>query len=517
MSDDATAKIRLQPEDVFVPPEPDDDPFANDAIERRTQAERLTRLVERVEGPCVIALDAPYGAGKTTFLRMWAQKLRNEGFRVAEFNAWTSDFDGKPFNALAAQIVDAIDADSSDNAVNKAVNKLKCALVKVAAFAPMISLTMPEVDAGFDSANFVAAANVRLPIDALRSKSKEKEKSIQDIRDALAEYTTEKGRLVVLIDELDRCRPTYAIETLEVAKHIFNADGVVFALGLHRQQLTASIKAVYGQDFDAQGYLERFFDLSASLPVARGRENLTVNSFIDGTVLPAGRGHERYIKTKLGAQQLRSEIERLSGKQNFFPLEFAEELALSVRGMTLRLIDRFERNLKITLVELLNDSHIHGMNYGMNHGVFECICVGLALKLLDPEMYARFNQGTASDKEVFDRLIENQELKKPRILAGLLVCAHIDISARLRGSNIPSYDLRSDIHNKVRAHTENFRKRNEEVSEFPDVLKRLSPFCESSSPQFFSSVEWVLNHQSGSNNSLSYWEEAVSVIEMFGE
>ena len=133
MSDDSTAKIRLQPEDVFVPPEPKDDPFANDAIERRTQAERLTRLVERIEGPCVIALDAPYGAGKTTFLRMWAQTLRNEGFRVAEFNAWTSDFDCKPFNALAAQIVDAIDADSSDNAVNKAVDKLKCALAKVAA------------------------------------------------------------------------------------------------------------------------------------------------------------------------------------------------------------------------------------------------------------------------------------------------------------------------------------------------------------------------------------------------
>ena len=513
MSDDITDKIRLQPEYVDVSRDPDVDPFANDAIGRRTQAERLTRLVERIEGPCVIALDAPYGAGKTTFLRMWAQTLRNEGFRVAEFNAWTSDFDGKPSNALAAQIRDAIDADGSDIGA-----KVKAALSRFIEYGQPIVISLASMNIGIDDGGVVSASvNAGNILKSLLDKRQKKDASIQDIRDTLVEYTTKKGRIVVLIDELDRCRPPYAIETLEVAKHIFNIDGVVFALGLHRQQLTASIKAVYGQDFDAQGYLERFFDLSASLPVVRGSENLTVNSFIDGTVLPAGRGHERYIKTKLGAQQLRSEIERLSGKQNLFRLGFAEELALSVRGMTLRLIDRFERNLKITLVELLNDSHIHGMNYGMNHGVFECICVGLALKLLDPEMYARFNQGAASDKEVFDRLIENQELKKPRILAGLLVCAHIDISARLRGSNIPSYDLRSDIHNKVRAHTENFRKRNEEVSEFPDVLKRLSPFCESSSPQFFSSVEWVLNHQSGSNNSLSYWEEAVSVIEMFGE
>lgn len=490
MSDDATAKIRLQPEDVFVPPEPKDDPFANDAIERRTQAERLTRLVERVEGPCVIALDAPYGAGKTTFLRMWAQKLRNEGFLVAEFNAWTSDFDCKPFNALAAQIVDAIDADSSDNAVNKAVDKLKCALAKVAAFAPMISLAMPEVAVDLDSANFVASANVRLPIDALRSKSKEKEKSIQDIRDALAEYTDKKGRLVVLIDELDRCRPPYAIETLEVAKHIFNADGVVFALGLHRQQLTASIKAVYGQDFDAQGYLERFFDLSASLPVERGREG--------------------YVKSKLGAQQLRSEIVKLTGNQQLPALEFAENLAVSAKGMTARLIDRFAQNLKITLVAMPSNLH--------NQGVIAYVCVGLALKLLDPEMYARFNEGAASDKDVFERILENQnpDHRLPQILAGLLVCAHIDISTRLINRNIPRNDLYRTIHEQVQTYSRNFMMRREEVSEFPDILKELSPFCVDRSPQFLGGVEHALRlHRELS--SLSYWDEAVSVIEMFGE
>ena len=493
MSDDSTAKIRLQPEDIFVPPEPNVDPFANDAIGRRTQAERLTRLVERIEGPCVIALDAPYGAGKTTFLRMWAQKLRNEGFQVAEFNAWTSDFDGKPFNALATQIVDAIDADGSDNTVNKAVDKLKDALVKVAAFAPMISLAMPEVDAGFDSANFVAAANVRLPIDALRSKSKEKEKSIQDIREALAEYTDKKGRLVVLIDELDRCRPPYAIETLEVAKHIFNAKGVVFALGLHRQQLTASIKSVYGQDFDAQGYLERFFDLSASLPVERGREG--------------------YVKSKLGAQQLRSEIVKLTGNQQLPALEFAENLAVSAKGMTARLIDRFAQNLKIIMVAMPSNLH--------NQGVIAYVCVGLALKLLDPEMYARFNEGDASDKDVFDRFIENHELEAawlPPTLAGLLVCAHIDIIARLRGSNISRHELYRTIHEQVQTYSRNFQMRREEVSRFPDVLKELSPFCADadSDPKFLSGVGRVLR-LCWDSDSLSYWEEAVSVIEMFGE
>lgn len=493
MNDDSADKIRLQPEDVYVPPDQDCDPFANDAIERRTQAERLTQLVERIEGPCVIALDAPYGAGKTTFLRMWAQKLRNEGFRVAEFNAWTSDFDGKPFSALAAQIVAAIDADGSDSGA-----KVKAALSKFMEYAPQIAISLASMGIGIDDGEVGLNASVNAGnfLKSLFDKRQEKEASIQDIRDALSEYTagTEKARLVVLIDELDRCRPTYAIETLEVAKHIFNADGVVFALGLHRQQLTASIKAVYGQDFDAVGYLERFFDLSASLPVARGREG--------------------YIKTKLGARQLRYNMVKMTGNQALPDLGFTENLAVSVNGMTARLIDRFAQNLKMILVTMPSGLH----NQGMNQDVFEYISVGLALKLLDPEMYARFNQGAASDKDVFDRLIENQKPAKRthQILAGFLVCAHIDISTRLRGSSIPRHELYRTIHEQVQTYSGNFQMRREEVTGFPDILKELSPFCADSDPKFLPGMWQVLRLRWGSD-SLSYWDEAVGVIEMFGE
>ena len=493
MSDDITDKIRLQPEYVDVSRDPDVDPFANDAIGRRTQAERLTGLVERIKGPCVIALDAPYGAGKTTFLRMWAQTLRNEGFWVAEFNAWTSDFDGKPSNALAAQIRDAIDADGSDNAA-----KVKAALSRFIEYGqPPIAILLASMGIGMDDGGVGLSASVNAGnfLKSLLDKRQEKEASVQDLRKTLAKYTdgTEKGRLVVLIDELDRCRPPYAIETLEVAKHIFNAKGVVFALGLHRQQLTASIKSVYGQDFDAQGYLERFFDLSASLPVERGREG--------------------YVKSKLGAQQLRSEIVKLTGNQQLPDLGFAENLAVSAKGMTARLIDRFAQNLKITLVAMPSNLH--------NQGVIAYVCVGLALKLLDPEMYARFNEGDASDKDVFDRFIENHELEAawlPPTLAGLLVCAHIDIIARLRGSNISRHELYRTIHEQVQTYSRNFQMRREEVSGFPDVLKELSPFCADadSDPKFLSGVGRVLR-LCWDSDSLSYWEEAVSVIEMFGE
>lgn len=70
---------------------------------------------------------------------------------------------------------------------------------------------------------------------------------------------------MVLVDELDRCRPNYAIEMLEVIKHFFKTDNFVFVVATDTDQLVHSIAAVYGAGFDAAQYLKRFFDRKASL------------------------------------------------------------------------------------------------------------------------------------------------------------------------------------------------------------------------------------------------------------
>jgi len=72
--------------------------------------------------------------------------------------------------------------------------------------------------------------------------------------------------LLVMVDELDRCRPSYAVELLEVAKHLFAVRHVVFALAVNRSELEHSVKALYGDEFDAHGYLRRFFDVDFQLP-----------------------------------------------------------------------------------------------------------------------------------------------------------------------------------------------------------------------------------------------------------
>ena len=78
-------RIRIQPRDLEVP---EKTPFRHDLLNRRESVEILTQLVGTLDGPCVFAVDAAWGNGKTTFLRMWAQHLRNQEFPVVEFNAW---------------------------------------------------------------------------------------------------------------------------------------------------------------------------------------------------------------------------------------------------------------------------------------------------------------------------------------------------------------------------------------------------------------------------------------------
>ena len=72
-------------------------------------------------------------------------------------------------------------------------------------------------------------------------------------------------RIVVMIDELDRCRPDYAVRFLETVKHIFEVDHVAFVIAMNREQLVESVRDVYGAGFDAENYLERFGDVRLRL------------------------------------------------------------------------------------------------------------------------------------------------------------------------------------------------------------------------------------------------------------
>lgn len=97
--------------------------------------------------------------------------------------------------------------------------------------------------------------------------------------------------MFVFIDELDRCRPTYAIELLETVKHLFEIKGMIFVIATDTDQLQHSIKAVYGNRFDARKYLDRFFHRSFSL------KQVNLSSYIESLPIFQNKIKDHFVKT----------------------------------------------------------------------------------------------------------------------------------------------------------------------------------------------------------------------------
>lgn len=98
----------------------------------------------------------------------------------------------------------------------------------------------------------------------------EKEKNLEkNIEDFFTEILVERGnRLIIFVDELDRCKPSYAVQLLERVKHYLCDDRISFVFAVNLEELQHTIKHFYGETFDACRYLDRFFNMRISLPPA---------------------------------------------------------------------------------------------------------------------------------------------------------------------------------------------------------------------------------------------------------
>ena len=258
---------------------PPDDPFKNDALGRKDLEPPLTQFVTQASGSFVLALDASWGSGKTTFLEMWQVKLKQAGHICMYLNAWQNDFVPDPLIAIVGELKKAIeDYASQSGEASIIISEQRKKNKKI--FNLLLKHIVPlSVKIATHWLINIEPAIEKLIADTASSgaesliKNYEKGKSeIKEFRKALGDLASQvaslnpSAKVVIIIDELDRCRPTYAIELLERVKHLFDASGVVFILGIDRSQLSHSIRSLYGSEFDATGYLRRFIDLDYRLP-----------------------------------------------------------------------------------------------------------------------------------------------------------------------------------------------------------------------------------------------------------
>lgn len=268
--------MKLKPSRVEIDKE---NPFSNDLLERQESAEVLTELVASIEEPFVFCIDAAWGEGKTTFLSMWKQHLENAGFSTLYYNAWENDFTDDALVSLIGELdagVEELKLSKGTKTKAKAhlnmMKKIGAGLLKKAIPATVKIATAGVVDINEMAEEALTNLSETFAKEQIEKYEKSK-KSLKRFKNALKNFANEvsttsepKRPLVIIIDELDRCRPTFAIEILEKSKHLFDVSNIVFVIAVDKSQIGHSIRSVYGTGMDVNGYLKRFIDLEFLLP-----------------------------------------------------------------------------------------------------------------------------------------------------------------------------------------------------------------------------------------------------------
>lgn len=218
----------------------------------------------------VININAEWGAGKTYFTKRLAKSI-SEHHPTVYIDAWKEDFSDDPLLTVFSSIKEQLtgQSDKFTTLLNKTIENIG-PLLKTA--SPLILEGLVKKISGIDN---IAELTKDLSTKLLDLHT-EKSNKVATIKKGISEWVrfiqqkdaieNKTLPIFIIIDELDRCRPNFAINLLEITKHIFNIPGVVFVISTDTEQLQHSIKVVYGNDFSASHYLSRFFDRRFLLP-----------------------------------------------------------------------------------------------------------------------------------------------------------------------------------------------------------------------------------------------------------
>lgn len=248
----------------------------HDQLGRASLGKQLSELVEKIEEPLVIALNSSWGNGKTHFLKCWvgAHTVENDGnAKTIYFDAFKNDFLDDPLIALTDAI---IQRKSPDKNSSKAIETLKKSAPKLARVAVRVVAAVATAGASeivgnvADSALNSANSEIDKISENFWKKEDSKRRAMVDFEKALIALTKnedgEDQKIVIVIDELDRCRPDYALSVLETMKHFFQIPNVHFILGVNLHELKNSARARYGAGVNADIYLHKFINTYLEIP-----------------------------------------------------------------------------------------------------------------------------------------------------------------------------------------------------------------------------------------------------------
>ena len=251
--------------------------FEEDLLSRNKDVLRMISLLQNISGGTSIALDAQWGAGKTFFVKQVKMVLdayndhivgiedsgkdtiksicgkhytlgNIEPFVSVYYDAWENDNDIDPMLSIIYSIIAEANNDYSV--------KTDYDFVKIAS-------GIFELVVGRDVKYLIESLRGEHPLERIKKSKDIREEIIRFFKALLPEHG---NKLVVFIDELDRCRPSYAVQLLERIKHYFDCEELIFVFSVNIHELQYTIRHHYGEGFNASKYLDRFFDMTIVLP-----------------------------------------------------------------------------------------------------------------------------------------------------------------------------------------------------------------------------------------------------------
>jgi hypothetical protein len=262
------------------------DAFKNDILERESFGKILTNIVELSGSGLVISIDGKWGVGKTTFVKMWQGLLSERGIPNLYIDAFSDDYIDNAFLLIASSITEYANKHTNTKG-RETISELKKKSIKVGKRLLSLSARIgvkaatlglikdedfEELKGIRDEITKGLSNIVEDCIEDLLSEHSENTELIRSYKILLSSLpglmNSSCGSLVIIVDELDRCKPTFAIEIIERIKHLFSVENVVFVLVMNKDQIVRSIKHVYGNEIDAHTYIQKFIHLETSLSKA---------------------------------------------------------------------------------------------------------------------------------------------------------------------------------------------------------------------------------------------------------
>ncbi len=369
-----------------------------DDYNRKPIADNIITLLQAEIEISPMVIDGQWGSGKSEFCHKLKNLIKDEHQELTPvyLNAYQYDYGDDAFMMLLSAITKLIDDGSKDDKKNKINKQIKQDIVKTAcAVATVVgkNIALPALNKwlGIDVEKFTketanALGDVEKFINITQNPEMTMEKDIKAFEDftdnltalktALKAYTQDK-KIVIFIDELDRCNPIFALSLLEKVKHIFDVTGIQFVFITNMSSLAATIENQYGK-IDAKTYLSKFFVFKIGLPN---------EVYTKTVVLRANMQHFHIIVGKSSIN-----INVIDNKEIYNLLDFL----FRKDRRTLRDVERYFKNFEIFQTLPSN----YSIQQNTNIGTKLLTMLTLYLISFEPEMQHRYLDGTVNKQDV---------------------------------------------------------------------------------------------------------------------